>query len=679
MAGQCSTQNDSNMRMHGRGYLPIENYGLIGNMRTCALVGMDGSVDFMCWPEFDSPSVFCRLLDKDKGGYFSIHPASDLRCTTKQQYLPSSNILQTRYIHEDGVVDVVDFFPRPKNASVISKGPKQSAYREMTSVQEELKQWLVRRVECIRGRLQLDVEIFPAFEYAMEPHTTTVLQEETVPHSRTSKTATFHSKSTKLQLDVSLDSGEHSDDHWPIVRFKKVQKPGMLGEGVVASIDVREGQAVSFAIRNDADSHVTENITSLVLDTQQHDTQTYWYNWISKSKYKGRWREVVSRSLMILKLMTYEPTGAIIAAPTFSIPEDIGGVRNWDYRFSWVRDSSFTIYILLRMGFTQEADAYMEFISERFVKSRVPDGGLPIMFTIRGETDIPERELTHLDGYRGSKPVRIGNGAAFHQQFDIYGELMDGIYLYNKYGKPIHWDLWCRVREMLDYVLTIMHQPDMSIWEVRNNKQNFTYSKIMLWVAFDRGLRLADKRNFPCPNRARWLAARDGLYEEIMEKAYNADMKCFVQSYESRTMLDSSILIAPLVFFISPNDPRFVNTMDRIMLNPEKGGLTSTGLVYRYDTELSEDGVGGREGAFSMCTFWLVEAMTRASVYEPKYLVRAINLFENMLSFSNHLMMFSEEISRSGEQLGNTPQAFSHLALISAAFNLDRVSSEPRR
>lgn len=242
------------------------------------------------------------------------------------------------------------------------------------------------------------------------------------------------------------------------------------------------------------------------------------------------------------------------------------------------------------MGFTAEADAYMDFISERFMKSLSPDGGLPIMFTIRGETNIPEVELTHLDGYKGSKPVRIGNGAAFHQQFDIYGELMDGIYLYNKYGKPINWDQWCSVRRMLDYVLTILDKPDMSIWEVRNNKQHFVYSRIMLWVAFDRGLRLADKRNFPCPNRHTWLTARDSLYEEIMEKGYNKEMKCFVQSYENNTKLDSSILIAPLVFFIAPNDPRFLSTMDRILLPPEKGGLTSTGLVYRYDTEQTEDG-----------------------------------------------------------------------------------------
>ncbi|KAF6808146.1 glycosyl hydrolase [Colletotrichum sojae] len=633
MAQQCSTRHTAGSHA---GYLPIEDYGMIGNMHTCALIGMNGSVDF--------------------------------------QYLPSSNILQTRYIHDDGVVDLVDFFPRPKTATVLSKTSRHSSFRETTKIQEELKKWLVRRVECIRGRLEIDIEIFPALQYATEPHATTIL-ELTHTADSPSKSVTFHSEHYRLQLDITVDADSEAS---PSITFKKEKRDGMLSEGVVAHIVIEEGQAISLVLRNDIPEHVTENITMAVIDSQQHDTQSFWYNWISKSKYKGRWREVVNRSLMLLKMMTYEPTGAIIAAPTFSIPEDIGGVRNWDYRFSWVRDSSFTIYILLRLGFSAEADAYMDFISERFVKSRGPGGELPIMFTIRGDTDIPEVELSHLEGYRGSRPVRIGNGAAFHQQFYIYGELMDAIYLYNKYGKPISWDQWYSVREMLDFVLTLTDQPDMSIWEVRNNKQNFTYSKVMLWVAFDRGLRLADKRNFPCPNRSKWLAARDGLMEKIMEKSYNKEMGCFVQSYENNTMLDSSILIAPLVFFIAPNDPRFLNTMDRILLPPEKGGLTSTGLVYRYDTELSEDGVGGREGAFSMCTFWLVEAMTHASVYEPKYLVRAVNLFENMLGFSNHLSMFSEEIARSGEQLGNTPQAFSHLVLISAAFNLDRVTEFAR-
>ncbi|WZH39750.1 Six-hairpin glycosidase-like protein [Fusarium acuminatum] len=662
---RSSTLPGGSRRGQTGGYLPIEDYGMIGNMHTCALVGIDGSIDYMCWPDFDSPSVFCRLLDKDKGGHFFISPPPDVNCTTKQQYLPSSCILQTRSIHEDGVVDVVDFFPRPKSTQVTTRGVKLNAYREATKVQDELKKWLVRRVECIRGSMDLDIELFPSFNYGRDEHVTTLTQATHCATDAKSLAATFRSKDTQLQLDVAIEKGEN-ETSCPLITFRKEKRPGVNGEGLVASIRIEEGQTVSFVLRNDIEHHVTENITVDVLDAQQHATQSFWYNFIGQSNYKGRWREVVSRSLMILKMMTYEPTGAIVAAPTFSIPEAIGGARNWDYRYCWIRDSSFTIYILLRLGFKAEADAYMEFIMERFVHSRGSDGALPIMFTIRGETDIPELTLDHLEGYRGSSPVRIGNGAAFHQQFDIYGELMDAIYLYNKYGKPVPWDVWKAVREILD--------PDMSIWEVRNNKQHFTYSQIMLWVAFDRGLRLADKRCFPCPNRSKWMEARDNLYERIMEKGYNEDMKCFVQSFESRTMLDSSILIAPLVFFISPCDPRFLNTLDRILLPPEKGGLTSTGLVYRYDTEISDDGVGGQEGAFSMCTFWLVEAMTRAAVYEPKYLVRAVNLFENMLGFSNHLCMFSEEIARSGEQLGNTPQAFSHLALISAAFNLDRTA-----
>ncbi|ATY61850.1 glycosyl hydrolase [Cordyceps militaris] len=658
-------------REHTGGYLPIEDYGMIGNMHTCALVGIDGSIDFM--PDFDSPSVFCRLLDKDKGGHFNISPPPELGCTTKQQYLPSSCLLQTRYIHEDGVVDLIDFFPRPKSTKVVSRSSSdQGLFREAASVQAELKKWLVRRVECVRGFLTIDVEIFPAFGYGQEVHVTTVHRGTQSPAAEESKVATFHSKDVKLQLDVVAESVNGATR--PSISFTKQRRDGMLGEGLVARVEIRAGEALSFVVRNDIDNHVDEFITTELLDMQQHDTQVFWQDFIAQSKYTGRWVEVVSRSLMILKMLTFEPTGAIVAAPTFSVPEHIGGSRNWDYRYCWVRDSSFTIYILLRLGFKAEADAYMNFIMER-LQSRGLDDALPIMFTIRGATDIPESTLDHLDGYRNSRPVRIGNGAAFHKQFDIYGELMDGIYLYNKYGKPVPWDLWVAVRELLDYVLTIKDEPDNSIWEVRNQRQHFTYSKIMLWVAFDRGLRLAEKRCFPCPNRAKWMEARDDLCEEIMAKGYNKELECFVQSYENNTMLDSSILIAPLVFFISPCDPRFIKTLDKILLPPEQGGLTSTGLVYRYDTELSDDGVGGREGAFSMCTFWLVEAMTRASVYEPKYRGLALNLFQNMLSFSNHLSMFSEEIARSGEQLGNTPQAFSHLALISAAFNLDRAAA----
>ncbi|KAJ2978879.1 hypothetical protein NUW58_g7354 [Xylaria curta] len=641
------------------------------------------SPDFMCWPDFDSPSVFCRLLDKDKGGYFSIAPPDATSCTAKQQYLPSSAILQTRYISEDGVVNLVDFFPRPKNANILTPTTTHSSYRETRSVPEELKQWLVRRVECIRGQFTLDVEVFPAFDYARERHTTTIWQQPDLKDDCHTKFVTFHTRNQKLQLDVCIDHGGDSLTTDLGVHFKKVQRSSMNGEGIVARVTLQEGQSISFVLRRDTPNHTSPKITTAILDLQQHDTQLFWYNWLSKSRYKGAWREVVYRSLMILKMLTYEPTGAIIAAPTFSIPEAIGGVR----ATVWPSTKPFCNMVKHSMGaneqqlvgFSDEADAYMGFISDRFQKSLTKEGALPIMFTIRGETDIPEHELSHLDGYKGSKPVRIGNGAASHQQFDIYGELMDGIYLYNKYGKPVSWDTWVSVRKMLDYVLTIRDEPDMSIWEVRNNKQHFVYSKVMLWVAFDRGLRLADKRCLPCPNRVKWLEARDSLYEEIMEKGYNMELQSFIQSYENRTMLDASILIAPLVFFITPNDPRFINTVERILLPPEKGGLTVTGLVHRYNSERSDDGVGGQEGAFSMCTFWLVEALTRAGAYDRRYLVRAVNLFENMLSFSNHHLMFSEEIARTGEQLGNTPQAFSHLALISAAFNLDRAMHSRRQ
>lgn len=653
------------------GYLPIENYGLIGNMRTCALVGIDGSIDFLCWPEFDSPSIFCRLLDKDKGGYFNISPKDKTSYTTKQSYLPSTNVLQTRYIHEDGVVELIDFFPRPKSSRGLTRETKHSSFHEAVRVQDELKKWLVRRVECIRGKMEIQIELFPAFDYARKPHQTWILLPKHVHGSPNSKTVEFLTDDLKLQLDVTIDGGGADSSTYPEVCFERSKLPGMLGDGVVMSCCFLEGQAISLVLRDHTD-HTMSHLPSII-DKVQSDTQSFWFDWISKSKYKGRWREVVSRSLLILKLLTFEPTGAIIAAPTFSIPEDVGGLRNWDYRYCWVRDSSFTIYIFLRMGFSEEADAFMDFMNDRHRFNRSPEGALPIMFTIHGGTDIPEITLDHLHGYRGSQPVRIGNEAAFHQQFDIYGELLDAIYLYNKYGKPVTWEQWVSVREIIDYAMTIWKDSDMSIWEVRNNKQNFTYSKIMLWVAFDRALRLADKRCFPCPNRAAWLATRDEICEEIHKKGYSQNLQVFVQSYESGDILDSSILIAPLVFFLSANDPRLLRTIDRILLPPEKGGLTSTGLVYRYDTSQYEDGVGGREGAFSMCTFWLVEALTRAGRYDPKYLAKAITTFQNMLGFSNHLGMFSEEISRSGEQLGNTPQAFSHLALVSAAFNLDRV------
>lgn len=393
-----------------------------------------------------------------------------------------------------------------------------------------------------------------------------------------------------MELNATIHCGDDAEA-CPTVVFSKTRTPNSLGESITTSFRLLEGQAVSFVLRDHpADPRDPPHITSAVVDLLQKDTQKFWKNWISKCTYKGRWQQVIARSFFILKLLTYEKTGAILAAPTFSLPEDFGGTRNWDYRFSWVRDSSFTIYILLRMGFTDEANAYMKFIDDRIKYSLSKEGALPIMFTIHGETDIPELELSHLDGYRGSKPVRIGNGAVSHIQLDIYGELMDGIYLANKYGKPISYDMWVSIRHITDYVCSIWKEKDMSIWEVRGDIKNFVYSKIMLWVAIDRALRLADKRGFPCLQRQMWLLTRDEIYEDIMEKGYNHELKTFCQAYEDKEVLDSAVLIAPLVFFIAPNDPRFLSTLDRILKPPEKGGLTSTGLVYRYNHLKSNDG-----------------------------------------------------------------------------------------
>jgi GH15 family glucan-1,4-alpha-glucosidase len=554
-------------------------------------------------PDFDSPSVFCRMLDKDKGGWFTINPKDCGNITTKQQYLPSSNILQTRYLSDNGALNLIDFLPRPAQGAMSSTFGPSGTSRELRRPEREpksvLKKWLVRRVECIRGETEVDVEVLPAFNYAQDAHATNIVSRHHESllgehHQR----VIFTSKNLSLELSATIDCGDMPEDSCPNLHFEVREGASALGSSVTANFILKEGQAVSFVLKDYAPENQQESITTTLLDDIQKDTQTFWFNWISQSRYKGRWREVVSRSLMILKMLTYEPTGAIIAAPTFSLPEEIGGPRNWDYRFSWVRDSSFTIYIFLRMGFIAEAEAYMNFMSDRFRFSRTKEGALPIMFSIRGETDLPEIELTHLDGYQGSKPVRIGNGAATHKQLDIYGELMDGIYLYNKYGKPVSYDQWVSVREMIEHVCKIWAEEDMSIWEVRGRTQNFVYSKIMLWVAIDRGLRLSEKRLFPCPQRHKWQAVRDEIYEDIMEKGYNKEMGAFIQSYEQNEVLDSAMLIAPLVFFIAPNDPRFISTLEWILKPFEKGGLTSTGLVYRYNWMKSDDGIF-RPGAIS--------------------------------------------------------------------------------
>jgi GH15 family glucan-1,4-alpha-glucosidase len=604
-------------------YQPIQNYGIIGNMRTAALVGLNGSIDWLCCPHFDSPSVFAAMLDDEKGGRFEI-TVIDTDISSKQLYWPDTNVLVTRFHAASGVAEIQDFMPVGL--------PLESPWQHQ----------LIRRVRVTQGRMEFRVRCHPAFNYARTSHRTIL----------TKQGASFHSP--ELSLGLATDIPLTMDD-W----------------GASAAFKLEEEQTAVFVLCPiGSGDDCGPWPSSAEADALFEQTVNYWRQWLSKCTYTGRWREMVYRSALTLKLLTFEPTGAIIAAPTCSLPENLGGGRNWDYRYTWIRDAAFTLYGLLRIGFTDEAIGFMKWLGARAGEVE-PDGSLQIVYGIDGRHDLTEETLDHLDGYRGSRPVRIGNGAYKQLQLDIYGELLDALYLYNKYVMPIGYDVWAGIRKRLDWLCVNWQQPDEGIWEVRGGRRHFVYSKLMCWVAMDRGLRLAEKRSFPA-DRARWLQVRDQIYEEIMVKGWSTTRQAFVQHYDSES-LDASNLIMPLVFFLSPNDPRMLKTLDAINRSPKRGGLVSDGLVYRYDSETGEDGLDGKEGSFTMCSFWLVEALTRAGHVDRTRLSEARLLFERMLGHANHVGLYSEEIGPQGDALGNFPQAFTHLALISAAFNLDRA------
>jgi GH15 family glucan-1,4-alpha-glucosidase len=605
------------------GYQPIEDYGVIGNMHTVALVGVNGSIDWFCFPNFDSPSVFGAILDDQKGGNFKIAPTNS-NLTLRQMYWPETNVLITRFLSPDGVGEVTDFMP----VGIHQPGHEHSG--------------LLRRASVVRGTMPFRMECFPAFNYARDDHQI-ILNESG---------AALLSPGISLQLSTTVP----------------LQK---TGKGLTAEFTLQEGQTVTFALgeinHKRSDYHPFTERESVELF---EDTVAFWRRWLSKSTYQGRWREMVERSALILKLLTYEPTGAIVASPTCSLPEEIGGVRNWDYRYTWIRDAAFTLYALIRIGFTEEAAHFMSWIEARSSELN-PDGSLQIMYGIHGQHKLTEEILEHLEGYRGSRPVRIGNRAYNQLQLDIYGELMDSVYLYNKYGAPISYDFWTYLRRLTNWVTDNWRQPDEGIWETRGGQRHYVYSKVMCWVAVDRALRLADRRSFPA-DRTRWELVRDEIYEDIIRHGWNPDRQAFVQAYGS-DYLDAANLIMPLVFFMSPSDPRMLKTLDAINNSPEKGGLVSNSLVYRYNVKTSPDGLTGLEGTFNICTFWLVEALTRAGRFDRRRLDQARLMFEKMLSYANHLGLYAEQTGHNGEGLGNFPQAFTHLALISAAFNLNRA------
>ena len=592
-------------------YPLISEHGLIGDLQTAALVTTDGSIDWFCSPRFDSPSVFASLLDRDKGGRFRIAPESD-DYVTKQLYFPDTAILITRFMTQDGVGEVVDFMP--VDAPEIATDQHR----------------LVRLVRVVRGEMRFVLECEPRFDYGRAEHDLESIGDGWV----------FRSNGLHLTLQATTDLERDGND-------------------VRASWSLRAGQVVGVVLGSGTNPEHRKLDAQHVLGMFNR-TVRFWRDWVGRSSYNGRWREIVDRSAITLKLMTYAPSGALIAAPTTSLPEQIGGERNWDYRFTWVRDASFSVYALLGLGYTDEAEAFVRWLRDR-VSERAgsTSGPLQIMYRIDGSSDLEEEVLDHFEGYRGSSPVHIGNGASDQLQLDIYGEAIDSVYLATLQGMTPGHQGWIELCGIFDWLCEHWDQPEEGIWETRGGRKNFTYGRLMSWVALDRAVRMARNHGRP-GNRARWMTERDRIYEQIMEKGWSKERSAFVQAYDSQ-VLDASNLLMPLVGFIAPRDPMWLSTLDAM-----GSELVSDSLVYRYDPSASPDGLQGSEGTFSICTFWYVDALTRAGRLEEARLT-----FEKMLTYANHVGLFSEEIGLTGEQLGNFPQAFTHLSLINAAMNLD--------
>ena len=601
------------------GYQPIENYGVIGNLQTIALVGIDGSVDFLCFPYFDSPTIFASLLDSTKGGRFTLSAVLQ-NSRPKQIYLLNSNILLTRFLSPEGVVEVSDFMP-------IS--------REAESDRDKPVHRLVRRAKCVRGKVRIQMVCDPRFDYGRAAHKVRLLSEREALFMPVGADPTI--KPLRLRSQTLL-----------VVKEEKVESEFMLkaGEKMLFILEDAERGAGDIDLAQES--------------AEFKATLNYWQSWVGKSTYRGHWREIVDRSALVLKMLTSQRYGSIVAAPTFGLPELIGGGRNWDYRFAWIRDASFTLYALSRLGFQSESRAFFQWLEDR-LRGLQPGETLQTLYRLDGCKDLKELELKHWEGYKQSSPVRIGNGAANQTQLDIYGELMDCLYLYDKYGEAISRELWTQVSRLTDWVCENWDQPDEGIWEIRGGKQSLFYSRLMCWVAVDRALRLASKRSLPAPVK-QWLEVRDAIYNQIHTEFWNEDLQSFVQIRNGST-LDAVTLLAPLVRFISPTDPRWESTLRAI-----ERELVDDSLVYRYRTQ---DGLVGGEGTFCMCSFWLIECLARNGQVE-----RARFLFEKMLGYANHLGLFAEELGPSGEHLGNFPQAFTHMALISAAFELNRRLDE---
>ena len=597
-------------------YPPIEAHGVIGNLRTAALVCMDGTVDFFCFPRFDSPSVFLSLLDDETGGRFTIRPVGE-SMHTRQMYLPETNVLVTRYMSDAGMVEVTDFMP------VSVSGPRSA---------------LIRRLKCIRGELTFEVRCEPRFDYA-----------------RRACTASLHADATTVSF--ASDVGPEP------MRLRSTVALDTDGGAAFVSLALRAGDGADFVLECIQERPSEGDLPAFVAESFD-GTMGFWRQWSERTRYQGRWREVVQRSALALKLLSSADHGSIVGAATFGLPEHMGGERNWDYRYCWIRDAAFTVYALIRLGYTDEADRFIDWAESRAGEDD-DNAAPPVLYAVDGRPPADETELSHLSGYRGSVPVRIGNAAAGQLQLDVVGELVDALYLADKHGPPPSINVWRHMTRRIDWLCDNWDQPDDGIWEMRGERRDFLSGRLLSWVALDRALRMSRRYARPAP-LAHWVETRDAIASQIIDEFWHPGKQAFVQ-YRGGDTLDAVVLLMPMVKFISSSDPRWLSTLDAVGRE-----LSVDGLVARYatidDAKANLDGLQGEEGSFTPCSFWYVECLARAGRVEEARL-----LFEKMLTYANHLGLYAEEIGRGGEHLGNFPQALTHLALISAAHALDRA------
>ncbi len=603
-------------------YKKIEQYGLIGNLETCALVGDDGSIDWLCTPHLESPSVFAAILDHEKGGRFSINPVS--RFTATQAYIERTNVLETYFSTGTGKATLTDFMTPVYELTELTGKPRS----------------LFRKIECTDEDIEIGMEFIPRFDYA-----------RVVPLIE------------KTKGGIIARGGNQELFLHSTVRLRANTQE------VVSKIKMKKGDAAWFVLSYDAMHVFSPDECEDLLGR----TIRYWQRWahacdIETCVFKGPWHDQVVRAGLVLKLLTHPETGAIAAAPTTSLPEEIGGVRNWDYRYSWIRDSSFTAQALYDLGHKDEALEYFHWF-HRVCQFKKHPSEIRIMYGLHGDMDLTEEVLGHLSGYKDSRPVRIGNGAAHQKQLDIYGELIEAFFETYRYERGIPEQAWHLIYQITNYVCEVWNTPDYGIWEVRCEPKHFTHSKLMCWVAVDRSIRMAKYCGYDAPLK-KWFRVKDEIKETILDRGFNSRLNSFIRDFDSE-YLDATALLIPLMEFLPADDPRVQGTIDAINKD-----LSHNGLIYRYN---GEDGLPGDEGTFLLCTFWMVDVLALSGRVDE-----AEELYNSVLDHISPLGLFAEEYDAVQKlHLGNFPQGFSHIGLINSALyigkarGLQQIGPEP--